>query len=108
MYLSINLSFSDDLDFDIHEPRFQMPHGDFGRHDDLDWRQILDLYSGDHPPTVPPPRPMLSTPRPDQYLPPPPPRPEALQGTSSSDNTVTFENDGKKLVRYNMFSIFAF
>ncbi|VDI39265.1 Hypothetical predicted protein [Mytilus galloprovincialis] len=83
----------DDLDFDIHEPRFQMPHGDFGRHDDLDWRQILDLYSGDHPPTVPPPRPMLSTPRPDQYLPPPPPRPEALQGTSSSDNTVTFEND---------------
>ncbi|CAC5421739.1 unnamed protein product [Mytilus coruscus] len=84
----------DDLDFDISdEPRFQIPHGEFGRHDDLDWRQILDLYSGDHPPTVPPPRQILSTPRPDQYLPPPPPRPEALQGTSSSDNTVQFEND---------------
>jgi hypothetical protein len=38
----------DDLEFDIaDETRFQIPISEFGRHNELDWRQILDLYSGD-------------------------------------------------------------
>lgn len=80
----------DDLNFDIaDEPRFHI--SDFGRRqEDIDWRQILDLYSGENPPTVPPPRPTLFPPRPDLY---PPPRPELnLQG-SSTDNNIQLEND---------------
>lgn len=71
---------------------------EFGRREDLDWRQILDLYSGENPPVVPPPRLPISTPRPDQFPALPPIRENHMQG--ALDSALQLENDGKYLLKF--------
>lgn len=80
----------DDLDFDIgDDPPFNIATEN-GRYDNLDWRHILDLYSGENTPVVPPPR--LSLPlRPD-----PLPSLPHLRGDNldeESDSNQQLEND---------------